>query len=118
MPSWPVGVPQYALSGSFREQPERNVKEFAPEVGDPITRPRSSMSQDIISFNTKMTYEAWDDLKEFYIDDCSQGVLSFTRKHPYDLSGSDITCKFLDAPILSDESYLDVIVSISLRRIA
>lgn len=96
--AWPSTVPQVATISGFGEKPERNVAEFSPEVGPPMTRRRSGVSTDALQFETTMTFDEWDDLHDFYRDDVKDGTLSFTRKHPRDLGGSDLTFRFISEP--------------------
>lgn len=96
--AWPGTVPQYAMVSGYQERPERNVVEFRPETGPPLTRRRTSVSSDIISFETLMTLDEYDDLLEFYRYDLKDGSLTFKRKHPRNILGADKTFKFIAEP--------------------
>lgn len=118
MPAWPSTVPQTALAGSLTDRPERNVASFQPDVGDPIERPRSSLARSMISFETFMTSAQFDLLLTFYNTTVTQGVLSFTRKHPRDINGADRTFKFTAPPEFSGDGYVNGRARIALRQVS
>ena len=96
--AWPATVPQYAQQPSYSEKPERNAAEFRPEIGPPLSRRRTSISSDVIRFETTMTFDQYDDLLEFYREDLKDGTVSFTRKHPRDTDGPDRVFRFTAEP--------------------
>lgn len=117
--AWPAAVSLYARSGSFKETPDRNVSTFKPDRGTPLEHRSTSVSSDSLQFETQMTYSAYVTLKAFYRDTLKDGVLPFTRKHPYDLAGADVTFKFTAEPAFADiaDSVDQGVVSLSLRRL-
>lgn len=98
--AWPTGITQNAVSGSVREQQQRNVFSFEPDAGVPIERRKSSIAMSTLSFISIVSRSQKALLETFYRTDLSDGVLAFTRKHPR--TGSTITCKFSSAPEFSD----------------
>lgn len=100
--AWPASVPQFSLQQSYGEQPERNVIEFTPEVGPPMSRRRTSISTDIIDFETIMTFDEYDALVSFYRTDLKDGVLPFLRGHPRnpEVSTNEYEFRFMTEPKL------------------
>jgi hypothetical protein len=117
--AWPSTVPLGAQGGSFKETPDRNVSSFQPDRGPPLEHRSTSISSDKVEFSTHMIYSDYLTLKAFYRDTLKDGALPFTRKHPYDLAGADLTFKFVAEPAFSDiANMVDLgAVSISLRRL-
>jgi len=79
---WPPDVNQAHIVGSYSEKPETNVAEFAPEVGPPKRRRRSSVSSDLLSWEMYANAAERVSLRNFYRSDLADGVLIFKRKHP------------------------------------
>lgn len=96
--AWPGTVNQFMLRDPYSERMEDNKVSFQPDVGPPIERPRSSISQDIISGEGRGTLTEWTALKAFYRTTLADGSLTFTRTDPQ--TGSTITCRFTAAPAL------------------
>lgn len=99
--AWPGSVNQSVKRDSLRQQPERNVASFAPDVGPPIERPRSSIASDMISFESRGTRTEWVALMTFYRTTLADGSLPFTRNDPLALLDGVSTSReftFTDAP--------------------
>lgn len=79
---WPAGVTQDFELGSYAERPESNVVEFAPEVGPPMRRRRSSIASALLSFNAILDHAELESLLAWHRDVIQDGALSFMRKHP------------------------------------
>lgn len=117
--AWPAGISQNAQSGSFKQTPDRNVSSFKPDRGTPLEHRATSVSSDQVQFATEMVYGDYQTLLSFYRDTLKDGVLPFTRKHPYDIGGADLTFKFMAEPSFSDVANMVDLgtVSLSLRRL-
>lgn len=111
--TWPTGVTQNMIAGSYSETPIRNVVSFQPDVGDAIERRRMSIVSDKIKFQSQLTLAERLTLKSFYRDDLKDGVLPFTRTNPK--TSETITCKFDAEPNYADGFTDKFIVSLSLR---
>lgn len=111
--AWPTGVTQNAISGSVREQKQRNVSSFQPDAGVSIERRRSSIATYTLSFTSIVSRAQKTLLDTFYKTTLSDGVTVFTRKHPR--TGSTITCRFANAPEFSDHAAGFMQVQISLE---
>lgn len=98
---WPSDVPQYALQSGFSEKPERNAVTFEPEVGPAMMRRRTSLSSDLITFQTMMTVDEYDKLLDFYRNDTKDGTQPFMRKHPRNIEGANRRFVFTAEPQLS-----------------
>jgi hypothetical protein len=116
--AWPGTVSLYAQAGSYKEAPDRNVSTFQPDRGTPLESRSTSVSTDQIQFDIFLSYDQWTDLISFYRDTLMDGVLPFTRPHPYDVDGASLTFKFMAAPTWADQGgYVYGIASVSLRRL-
>jgi hypothetical protein len=115
--AWPGTVSQYAVVGTYQEEPDRNVSTFQPDRGPPLDHRSTSISSDQIQFSTEMVYATFQTLRDFYRTTLKDGALPFTRKHPYDIAGADQTFKFIEAPKWNDLGNVYGRVSISLRRL-
>lgn len=114
---WPTNVTEYADSNSYSERPEQNVVEFAPEVGPPMSRRRSSISSDLLLFSTiPVTSAEYDVLVDFYRNALKDGALTFFRKHPRNLTGQNIEFKFVEPPQWSAIDGTLGRIALSLRR--
>jgi hypothetical protein len=97
--AWPVTVTQFVTSSNYSERAERNVSEFQPDVGPPMTRRRSSVSSDLVTFETATVPDSqYDDLLYFYRFVLKDGSLTFFRKHPRNNDGTNVEFKFVEAP--------------------
>lgn len=99
MEAWPVDVPQDASVSGYGESPSRNVASFAPDVGPPIDRRRSSVATSEISCSFIFDDDQTNSLMAFYRDTIKDGTLPFTRTHPR--TGDGAVMKFKDAPKIS-----------------
>lgn len=97
--SWPGHINQRVMEGSYTEQPERNVASFAPEVGPPLERRRSSVTTELVSFTGSGTLDEWRALKDFYRITLGDGVASFVRTNP--VTGGLSTYRFRSEPRLT-----------------
>lgn len=113
---WPVGITQYALDGTLSEAAENNLAEFKPEVGPPKRRRRTSVATDILAFDQMLTFDEFDELKEFYSDTLKDGSLPFGRYHPRDIGGTIYEWQFVEPPKLKTSTYVFATVSIMLRK--
>lgn len=102
--------------GSYKETPDRNVSTFQPDRGTSLEYRSTSVSSDQIQFDIEMVYSDWTTLISFYRDTLKDGVLPFTRPHPYDIGGASLTWKFMAAPAWSDMGNVFGLASVSLRR--
>jgi hypothetical protein len=79
--SWPIDVNQNHLLGTINDQPDDNVARYAPEVGPPKLRRRTSIGVDTVAFDQICTRAEWISLKRWYRDVLRE-ALSFFRKNP------------------------------------
>jgi hypothetical protein len=115
--AWPATVTQLVDSSGYRETVERNVVEFAPEVGPPMARRRSSVSSDLISFSTTpVTDDEYDALVGFYRDTLKDGALTFLRTHPRNMDGPMTEFRFVEPPQWSPIDATYGRIALSLRR--
>lgn len=91
--TWPLSDHNDGLQGTYREKPEDNVAEFPPEVGDVIARRRTSSAADIITFDAYYTRADYQTLKAWRRDTLKDGILKFTRNHPF--TGVSMTGRFM-----------------------
>lgn len=116
---WPSSVTQYADPSSLTEKPERNAVEFAPEVGPPMSRRRTSLSSDLLTFSTPVvSQDQYDDLIDFYRNDVKDGVLPFTRKHPRNVDGPSKRFRFAAEPQWRAVGFIYGNISLSLRLLS
>lgn len=104
MPDWPSSLPDCVLDADYQEQPENNLAEFAPEVGPPLRRRRTSINSSLIQAAIVLADDEVDTLLDFYKDDLKDGSLSFTWVHPRMAEGSptEIACfTFVTPPVLT-----------------
>ncbi|MEE4012095.1 hypothetical protein V1T76_08550 [Roseibium sp. FZY0029] len=105
LPSWPAGVPESPVRGSYRmPQPfnQNDITEF--EAGNSRDRPRGTVQYRIVEQSIRMTQSEFETFETFVRDDLAKGSLRFTMNvwNGYamaavtvKLSGSD---KFTVAP--------------------
>lgn len=98
--NWPSGVNENVEAGSYAERPERNLVEFAPDVGPPMRRRRTAIASAIMSFNAIMTRAELDALLTFHGTTIKDGALSFNRKHPRTLAVTEF--EFTEPPSASE----------------
>lgn len=111
-PTWPVSV---GLSEwkSYSERPERNVAQFAVDIGPALESRMSAIATTIISGVIPCTAAEYATLLAFYTDDLQDGILLFTRAHPRTGVAAQ-TFKF-EAFELSDVNGATLSVSVVLR---
>lgn len=115
--TWPGSVTLNANVSGYGEKPEANSIEFAPEVGPPMSRRRTSISTDLLSFDTDpITSDNYDDLIYFYRKTLKDGNLTFFRSHPRNPTGPNMEFKFTDPPQWKSISGLLGRASITMRR--
>lgn len=80
--AWPVGLPQYVLVDGYGEDEADNLIEYGPDIGPPISRPRSSAAarQFDIVFNLSRAQLAT--LRTFFRTTLISGSLPFTIPAP------------------------------------
>lgn len=79
---WPAAVPMRDLVAGYSERRESNLAEFAPEVGPPKRRRRSSVATELVSFEQLLSEAEADALLAFWRDTLGDGALTFEREHP------------------------------------
>lgn len=82
MATWPTTIPQCPTLNAFSEEKQVNVAAFAPDVGPPKIRRRSTAASWLTSVAFRMTTDELADFYAFYEDDLEDGSLPFTWDHP------------------------------------
>jgi len=88
---WPANLPQKPLLDSFNEQAVAQIAEFQPDIGEALTRRRSTVQITQISMNFYMTIEQLAIFKNFYQKSISGGALAFYMPHP--ITGGSVKVK-------------------------
>lgn len=103
-PTWPATIPQTPIYGGFTEQRQPNNAGFAPEVGPPKSRRRSTAVGVPTSATFEMTTAQVATFDTFFETTLADGSLSFTWAHP--LTGVSYTWMFApgEAPGKSAEN--------------
>lgn len=98
---WPVDVPQKALIDGYNEENQSILAEFKPEIGMPLLSRRASEEVEQITFQTIMTMDQYEELKDWRRNTLKSGALPFQRYHPRN-SAVLCTCLFtsLSAPVI------------------
>ena len=78
MATWPVSLPAMPRAGNWRSTPEKNVVEFAPDVGSPLRRRRYTAKRIMYRAEMVITSTQRNTLQSFFEVDCADGSLSFT----------------------------------------
>ena len=79
---WPENVRQDHDPATLTESPVSNVADFAPDVGPPKRRRRSSVVSALIAYETTLDKAELASLIAFYRGEIEDGALPFQRKHP------------------------------------
>ena len=91
--AWPETLPQ-CFNVGFSEGLPDNTIESQPEIGPPMSRPRSSLSVRPLSGEMRMTRAQIMILKSFFETTVSFGALPFEFPNPHDPSGDPLLVKF------------------------
>lgn len=79
---WPSSVNQRAFIGSYQETPNHNTVSFAPEVGPPMMRRRTSLSTKKLTFDSILSTAECATLESFWRNTLKDGTLPFARVNP------------------------------------
>jgi len=104
MPSWPGGLPQRPIYGGFTEVRQRNLAMFAPEVGPPKARRRSTAVGVPTSATFEMTDAQLATFKTFFETTLVDGSLPFTWTHPVDGASYSWMFDVQEAPQISAQN--------------
>ncbi|EAQ34486.1 hypothetical protein NB311A_12112 [Nitrobacter sp. Nb-311A] len=75
--AWPETLPRYLLLDSFREGLADSVLEYAPDVGPPISRRRTTAATRPMSGQMVMTGAQFETLRTFFDETLLGGSLPF-----------------------------------------
>ena len=116
MPDWPnaAGFPQVPLAGTWRRLRQKNALEFAPDVGPPLVRKRSTVSTLSATFNIKLTEAQLATLDTFFETTCGEGSVQFDWTNPE--TGVTDTWAWANPPEVINETKNAYIVTCQLRR--
>ena len=89
---WPQTLPQASLVNGYEETPRSNAAVFKPEVGDEISRRRSTVRVTEIRCSFIMTKEQFADFESFFRHELSDGIRPF--RMPDHLRGGDAVVRF------------------------
>jgi hypothetical protein len=112
---WPSTVNQNVMQQGYSETPERNVISFKPEVGRPILRRRTSLSQVLSTWTMWLSSAEWDTLLTFFQTTLSDGVTPFMFDSPR--TGTTDTYLFEDVPKIVSTTALTYEVSFPVRKL-
>jgi hypothetical protein len=79
---WPDFLPQKPLLDSFSEQSDPQIAEFQSDIGETLTRRRSTVEIKRMSMNFLMSYQQLSNFKDFYKKSIANGALAFYMPHP------------------------------------
>lgn len=113
-PVWPESLPDWAVAESYQELPEANVVEFAPEVGPPLRRRRTSISTMQVNVELFLEDCDWNELLRFWRDDCAEGATRFSYTNPR--TGVEHEYIFMQPPVMSVEGNVWRRVAMVLRE--
>ena len=114
---WPSDLPCQPTLGGFREQRQRNVVAFQPDVGAPKMRRRSTAAYTRTSLVFRMTTAHLETFEEFYIDTLEDGTLPFIWQHPRTLLYYNWVFEQGEAPQFDRSSTSTTTVSFTLLRL-
>ncbi len=80
--AWPTDLPQCPILNGWDETPQPNVATFAPEVGPPKMKRRSTAKTWLSNVVYRMTSAQLVSFKTFYETTLEDGTLPFTWNHP------------------------------------
>jgi len=80
--AWPAGLPQCPILNGWSETPQPNIGAFAPEVGPPKMKRRSTAKTWLSTLTYRMTSAQVVTFKTFYETTLEDGSLPFTWPHP------------------------------------
>lgn len=95
MPSWPLSLPE-PVSRSLSVTPRENVLAYQADIGEPITRRRTTARLVDYSAQLFVTEAMRRELDLFHHDDCEDGSLSFTMTNW--VGGEEATMKWTAPP--------------------
>jgi len=101
--AWPAGIPQVAAWGGFAEAPQEDLLVFEPEVGEPLTRPRTTGEiRQIDARMPPMTAAQYVIFNDWFRVELTRGSLRFLWRHP--VTGALGRFKFLAKPSWTDNA--------------
>lgn len=114
-PVWPSSLPQRPEYGGWNGTPKDDRSKFEPDVGVPLTRPRTTASvwQCSATFSP-FTASQLSTLETFYFDTLKHGSLPFQWKDP--LNGNTYRWKFETPYSFESPAYEYNVVHVSLYR--
>lgn len=96
MPVWPNTLPVGPLTSGYSETSIPQVIRTQMDAGVPKVRRRSTVVIQNLHIELALTPSQCEVLRQFYTNDCAQGVLRFSWIHPR--TDVAIFCRFLNAP--------------------
>lgn len=96
---WRATVPSCPILGSFRERPQSAIARFAPEIGEPLLRARSTRVVTPATMTFMFMPAEKTEFEAMYADDFAYGSVEFTM--PYPAGGASKTWQFEDEPDLA-----------------
>lgn len=82
MRTWPGLLPPAPAPDGWNEQPQDNAIRFAPTVGRPISRRRSTANGVVCQADFMMTDAQLEMFWSFYFQDLHDGTLPYIWAHP------------------------------------
>lgn len=92
---WSAVLPQRPREGAS-EAYDNNLASFQPEIGESITRRRSTVKISTMQCSYVMNSNQVAIFRDFYHKSTSDGALSFYLPHPFD--GESVKVKFKQPP--------------------
>lgn len=80
--AWPSTIPQCPILNAFKEQRQRNVAAFSPDVGPPKMKRRSTAVGVLTDLSFRMSNAQVLAFNTFYETTLADGTLPFTWPHP------------------------------------
>lgn len=88
MPAWPEELPCAPIAGTLQIGLEPNIAEFKPDVGRPQRSKRYTLSRRPYGFRLSLTAAQRVILDDFFDEECSSGVKSFTMRDVGDFTNA------------------------------
>lgn len=82
MTVWPATLPAALLRNGFGHAFPSDAVEFAPEIGPPMTRRRSTAGAEPVSGAINVDRAQYETFVAFWRDTLRSGTLPFTWRHP------------------------------------
>lgn len=111
---WPVGIPNFALVGTYTERPDAWKDVFEVEEGPPTEGPSGSLRSDVLTYEIIVDNTDRAALMEFWRTTLAQGTKYFTTANP-EYAGTE-TYKFMEPPQARSVVPGAYRVSLTLRR--